>query len=157
MIKRQIFYSFHYENDVFRVHQIRNIGALDDNKPVSPNDWETIKRAGDNAIKKWIDDNMNYRSCVVVLIGEQTSDRKWVKYEITKAYSEGKALLGIYIHNLQDPRTGKCNMGKNPFAQFPFGTKILCKNPSANNAYNDIRNNLELWIEEAIQQNKNLI
>ena len=39
MAKRQIFYSFHYDNDVFRVQQIRNIGALEDNKPVSVNDW----------------------------------------------------------------------------------------------------------------------
>ena len=37
MAKRQIFYSFHYDNDVFRVQQIRNIGALEDNKPVSAN------------------------------------------------------------------------------------------------------------------------
>ena len=64
--KRQIFYSFHYDNDVFRVAQIRSIGALEDNKPVSANDWEKVKQGGDKAIEKWIDDNMNYRSCVVV-------------------------------------------------------------------------------------------
>ena len=73
--KRQIFYSFHFENDVFRVQQIRNMGALEDNKPVSHNDWETVKRGGDNAIEKWINDNMNYRSCVVVLIGGETYKR----------------------------------------------------------------------------------
>lgn len=38
--KRQIFYSFHYDNDVTRVQQIRNIGALEDNTPVSHNDWD---------------------------------------------------------------------------------------------------------------------
>lgn len=27
MLKRQIFYCFHYDNDVFRVQQIRNIGG----------------------------------------------------------------------------------------------------------------------------------
>ena len=43
MAKRQIFYSFHYDNDVFRVQQIRNMGALDGNEPVSKNDWETVK------------------------------------------------------------------------------------------------------------------
>ena len=57
--KRQIFYSFHFANDVFRVQQIRNIGALEDNKPVSANDWEEVKKKGDAAIEKWIDDNMN--------------------------------------------------------------------------------------------------
>lgn len=40
MAKRQIFYSFHFDNDVMRVQQIRNIGAIEDNKPISPNDWD---------------------------------------------------------------------------------------------------------------------
>jgi hypothetical protein len=76
MPKRQIFYSFHFANDVMRVQQIRNIGALEDNKPVSENQWEDIKRKGDDAIKRWIDDNMSYRSCVIVLIGTETAERK---------------------------------------------------------------------------------
>ena len=42
--KRQVFYSFHFDNDVFRVQQIRNIGAIEGNTPVSPNEWETVKK-----------------------------------------------------------------------------------------------------------------
>ena len=84
-MKRQVFYSFHYKNDVRRVSQVRNIGALEDNKPVSDNEWEEVKRKGDDNIKKWINDNMNYRSCVIVMVGEETANRKWVKYEIEKA------------------------------------------------------------------------
>lgn len=42
--KRQVFYSFHYNNDVLRVSQIRSIGALEDNKPVSANDWEEVRK-----------------------------------------------------------------------------------------------------------------
>lgn len=51
MEKRQIFYSFHYANDVMRVQQIGNIGMLEDNSPVSPNEWEKIKRSGDREIE----------------------------------------------------------------------------------------------------------
>ena len=40
MTKRKVFYSFHYDNDVFRVQQIRNMGLIDGNEPVSPNNWE---------------------------------------------------------------------------------------------------------------------
>jgi hypothetical protein len=101
-MKRQVFYSFHYKNDVRRVSQVRNIGALEDNKPVSDNEWEEVKRKGDDNIKKWINDNMNYRSCVIVMVGEETANRKWVKYEIEKAWNDGKGVLGIYIHNLKD-------------------------------------------------------
>lgn len=156
MVKRQIFYSFHYANDVMRVQQIRNIGMLEDNSPVSPNEWEKIKRSGDRKIEKWIDDNMKYRSCVVVLIGTETASRPWVQYEIKKAWVDGKGLLGIYIHNIRDPRTGICRKGANPFAQFELNGKnfadiVPCYDPNPWNAYNDIRNNLEDWIEDAIR------
>ena len=69
-------------------------------------------------------------------------------------------MLGIYIHNLKDPNTGKCNKGVNPFNQFIFKDKngtikiIPVKNPLVNDAYNDIRNNLEDWVEEAINNIK---
>lgn len=155
--KRQIFYSFHYDNDVMRVQQIRNIGALEDNAPVSVNDWETVKRGGDRAIEKWIDDNMKYRSCVVVLIGKETANRKWVKHEIRKAWEDGKGLVGIYVHNFSCPRNGKCSYGPNPFEQFTFndGSKlssiVKCYNPNPSDPYNDVKNNIEKWIEEAIK------
>lgn len=160
MAKRQTFYSFHYDNDVFRVHQIRNIGALEDNKPISPNNWETVKKGGNKAIEKWIDDNMNYRSCVVVLIGEETASRPWVKYEIKKAWKDGKGLLGIHVHNLKCPNRGKSKKGVNPFDQFTFNdgtrlsSKVNCYDPSAFDAYADITKNIEAWVEKAIAQRK---
>ncbi len=101
MAKKQIFMSFHFDNDVMRVQQIRNIGALEGNEPVSVNTWEEVKRKGNASIEKWIDDNMKYRSCVVVLVGEETASRPWVKHEIKKAWKDGKGLFGIYIHNLK--------------------------------------------------------
>ncbi len=160
MAKRQVFYSFHFDNDVMRVQQVRNIGAIEDNKPVAANDWEKIRKSGDEAIKKWIADNMDYRSCVVVLVGEDTANRPWVKYEIKKAWKDEKGLVGIYIHNLKDPKTGKSNKGTNPFEQFKVGEKSLssivkCYNPDSSDAYNDIKKNLEDWIEEAIEIRNN--
>lgn len=159
MAKRQIFYSFHFKNDVMRVQQIRNIGALEDNKPVSANDWEEVKKKGDAGIEKWIDDNMSYRSCVVVLVGEETASRPWVKYEIKKAWKDGKGLVGIHAHNLTCPNNGKGKKGVNPFDQFTVGDKKLsslvnCYDPSASDAYGDIKKNLETWIEKAINQRK---
>lgn len=163
--KRQIFYSFHYDNDVFRVQQIRNMGALEENTPVSSNEWETVKKGGDKAVEKWIDDNMKNRTCVIVLIGEKTSERPWVKYEIEKAWNDGKGVLGIYIHNLIDPRYsktpllyGKSNQGLNPFQNFTMkrddaklSTIVKCHNPTSTDAYNSIKNNIGNWIEEAIK------
>ena len=167
MAKRQVFYSFYFDNDVFRVMQIRHIGSIEGNNPVSANEWEEArKRPG--AIEKWIDENMKYRSCIIVLVGEETVNRPWVKYEIAKAWNDKKGLLGIYIHSLKDPRYssnpplyGKCRQGQNPFDQFKFdnGRKLAsivkCYNPSATDAYNDIAQNIESWIEEAIRIRNN--
>ena len=167
-IKRQIFYSFHYDNDVFRVQQIRNIGSLEDNAPVSVNEWETIKRGGDKAIENWIDDNMRYKSCVVVLVGEETHKRPWVRHEIKKAWADGKGILGIHIHNFKCAKTvksnpysnGKCTQGINPFDTFTISGKAMsslvhCYNPNSNDPYNDVKENLEKWVETAIQVRSN--
>lgn len=51
MIKRQVFYSFHFKNDSWRAGQVRNIGVVEGNMPVSSNDWEEVKRKGDDSIK----------------------------------------------------------------------------------------------------------
>lgn len=160
MIKRKIFYSFHFNNDVMRVQQVRNIGVIEGNSPVTPNEWESIKAAGDEEVEKWIDENMNNKSCVVVLIGEETYKRKWVKKEIQKAWSKGKGLVGIYIHNLNCPNTGNCRQGENPFKQFTIDGKdlssiIKCYNPSSYDAYNSIKNNIDTWIQEAIDIRNN--
>jgi len=161
MAKRQIFYSFHFKNDVMRVQQIRNIGVLEGNEPVSKNNWEELKRKGEKAIKKWIDDNMKNRSCVVVLIGSETANRKWVNYEIEKAWNEGKGLVGIYIHNLKCPNNGKDKKGSNPFENFTLdngkkklSTVVKTHSPSFLNAYKDIESNIDDWIEEAIEIRK---
>ena len=158
--KRRVFYSFHYDNDVFRVQQIRNMGAIEGDEPVSKNDWETVKKGGNKAIEKWIDDNMFGKSCVVVLVGEDTHKRPWVIHEIEKAWNDGKGLVGIYIHNLKDPKTGTCSKGTNPFEQFSMknGKKlsdyVKCHNPKTTDAYNDIKANLAGWIEDAIDSRK---
>lgn len=55
-----------------RVQQIRNIGILEDNKPVSSNDWEKVKKSGELGIKRWINSNLEFKTCLVVLIGTET-------------------------------------------------------------------------------------
>ena len=105
--KRRVFYSFHFDNDVWRTGQVRNIGAVDHDEPVSDNAWEEVKRGGDAAIQKWIDGQIDTGSCAIVLIGSQTDNRKWIYYEIRKAWNDKKGLLGIHIHRLLSPNPPK--------------------------------------------------
>ena len=156
---RRVFYSFHYKPDNWRASQVRNIGKVEGNSPASDNDWEKVTKAGNKAIEKWIDEQMHGRSCVVVLVGSNTAKRKWIDYEIKKAWESGKGVLGIHVNKLKDSNGDTSNKGANPFAHFKVGDTpmtelVKCYTPSgatSKAAYDDISDNLEDWIEKAIE------
>lgn len=118
---RRVFFSFHYKPDNARASQVRNMGVVDGNKPATDNDWEEITGKGDKAIQKWIDDQLEGKSCAVVLIGEKTARRKWINYEIKEAWNNKKGLLGIYIHRLKNLDGEHSSKGDNPFDEFTVG------------------------------------
>lgn len=157
-VKRRVFFSFHFQNDVMRVQQVRNIGAIEGDTKVSKNDWEEVKRKGETSIESWIDNNMNGCSCIVVLIGSETAGRKWVKYEIEKAWRGGKGLVGIYIHNLKCPQNGTSKKGKNPFDFVVDGQRLSdiveCHDPDNlfSSAYNQIAGNINDWANKAVKK-----
>lgn len=86
-----------------------------------------------------------------------------MKYEIRKAWNDGKKLLGIYIHNLKDSAGEKSDKGKNPFENSTIGEGnnkkslsdiVKAYNPpysKSKSVYDHIKENLEDWIEEAIK------
>lgn len=155
MAKVPVFYSFHYANDVFRVQQVRNIGVVDGNEPVTPNEWEEVKRKGDAAVERWIDESLKYKRCVIVLVGSETASRKWVKYEIKRAWELGKGVFGIHIHNLKCPRTGICAKGTNPFSAWNVNGQSMaklvpCYDPPFGDAYGHISRNIAAWVSQAI-------
>ncbi len=158
-MKRRVFFSFHYEPDAWRVSQIRSIGALERNRPVTDNDWEQIKRGGADAIKRWIAGQMKYRSCTVVLVGSNTANRKWINYEIVKSWNDGMGVVGIHIHGLEDQNGSTSSKGKNPFDFISDGNGVLlssivkCYNPSGFNGtqrYAWISQDLANAVDEAI-------
>lgn len=156
---RKVFFSFHYKPDNWRAAQVRTMGIIEGNAPVSDNDWETIAGGGDAKIEKWINDQMHGKSCVIVLIGSETAGRRWINYEIEKAWYEKKGVVGIYIHNLKDSSGKQTFKGKNPFEDvtieglFKLSSIVKTYNPSSwksQGVYNDIKDNIEDWVEEAI-------
>ncbi|MBK8945388.1 MAG: TIR domain-containing protein [Ignavibacteriae bacterium] len=156
---RKVFFSFHYKPDNWRTSQVRNIGAIEGNKPASDNKWEEVTDGGDEAIQKWIDDNMYGRKCTIVLIGENTAGRKWINYEIKKAWKDGKGVLGIHIHNLKNSLGEQAKKGNNPFIGISIdGTtlsdKIKVYDPpysTSTYVYDNIKENISDWIEKAIE------
>jgi MTH538 TIR-like domain (DUF1863) len=158
-VPRRVFYSFHYDNDCWRTQQVRNIGFIEGNKPVSANDWESVKRGGDAAIKTWIKNQLAGRSCTVVLIGTHTAYRPWVIHEIVESWNERKGVVGIRVHQLKDQNGYQSLPGQNPFAQVNVNGRTLdtiartygSTSGDSKETYEFISNGISKWIEEAIQ------
>lgn len=157
---RRVFFSFHFANDYWRTQQVRNINALEGNAICTPNAWEEIKKKGNAQIEKWIADNMTGKSCVVVLVGAETANRKWVTHEISRAWNDNRGVLGIRINRLLNSSGESSVAGANPFENVTFtgsgktlaGTVPL-KTPAGTTSkevYASITANIETWIEEAI-------
>lgn len=162
---RRVFFSFHFAKDFWRTQQVRNINALEGQTLVKTNAWEEIKRKGNAAIERWIEDEMHGKSCVVVLVGADTAERPWVIHEISKGWNDGKGVLGVRIDKLLDADSKPCVAGANPFSKVTFKNtgKTLAdlaplKVPAgfdSKSAYSSIANNIESWIEEAIRIRNN--
>ncbi|HCS61973.1 MAG TPA: molecular chaperone Tir [Microbacterium sp.] len=155
---KSVFYSFHYDNDAWRVQQIINIGALDGQTILNSQDWEAVKRQGDAAIQKWIDEQMSYKKAVVVLIGSGTVNRPWVQYEIEKAWNAKKPLVGVRIHGLADSSGSTDSAGADPFAKVALqggGTVadyVPVYTPSGSTSkgvHADISANIASWVDNA--------
>lgn len=162
---RRVFYSFHYKPDNWRVAKIRNIGVIEGNKPASDNDWETIVGGGDKKIENWIAEQMQGRSCTIVLIGANTAGRKWITHEIVKSWDKGMGVLGIHIHNIENSKGEQCAKGSNPLYHVkhtPSGNRLssIAKTydsprTTSSGVYQYIADNIDDWIEEAIKIRNN--
>ncbi|MDK7587466.1 TIR domain-containing protein [Alcaligenes faecalis subsp. phenolicus] len=161
---RRVFFSFHYNNDYWRTQQVRNIGAIEGQPVCTPNAWEEIKRKGNAAIEKWIDDNLTGKSCVVVLVGSETANRPWVRREIVKGWDAGKGVVGIRINKLLDSSSNASPAGDNPFDKIGYGTTgrqlssvVKLIDPpgfDSKTVYASIASGIDGWIEDAIARRK---
>jgi len=135
------------------------MGAIEGQPLMSANSWETVKEKGDQAIKDWIEENLKGKSCLIVLVGEKTSGRRWVKHEIKEAWRKGKGVLAIYVHNLKDASGSQCSKGTDPFTSFIVEGEPMTKYAKAYDppyststyVYDHISENIESWIERAIE------
>ncbi len=155
------FTSFHFDRDFWRVQQVRNMGAIEGNEIIAPQAWESVKRQGRAAIEKWIDGEMKDKSAVVVLVGNETASRPWVKYEIEKAWNERRPLVGVRIHGLKDNDGHTDTQGANPFAGIkttsgsPLSSYVTLHSPTGSNSqavYKNISDNLATWVANAYKR-----
>lgn len=152
------FYSFHFDNDVVRAGQVRNIGAVEGDQVVDDNSWEKVKRGGDAGIKAWIDRQMAACDVVIVLVGADTASRHWVDYEIRRAWDTKKRLFGIRINGLKNFQGQTSYAGANPFDSVGLtdGRRLSNVVPlytpagaTSQEVYSSIANQIKEWIRTA--------
>lgn len=156
---RRVFFSFHFERDILRVGQIRNSNLLRAGDTpsgfVDSADWESIRRQGDDAVRRWINSQLEGTSVTVVLIGAETANRPWINYEIIESVKRGNGLLGVYIHNVRDLRLQTDSQGANPFSYLNWnngqGERLDGTYPVYDWVDDNGRVNLPSWIERAAQ------
>lgn len=138
---RRVFFSFKYD-DVSRAMIVRNSWVTQGTQAagfIDAADRENLKKQGDSAIKRWIDDQLNGTTVTAVLVGADTCNSRWVKYEIDKSKQLGHGLLGIDISKIKDLKgstSERCGM-------IPSGYKFYLWNND------DGYTNMGDWIEEA--------
>lgn len=119
---RRVFFSFHYE-DVHRVNVVRHSDTITRkytgvSRFADRSLWETAKSQGATAIKRLINPQLEYTSVTCVLIGQQTWERPWVRYELLKSLARANGIFGVRIHDVgfAPRKTSLGYAGENAFA-----------------------------------------
>jgi len=138
---RKVFFSFKYD-DVQRAMNVRNsnviTGAIKSGF-IDKADFEEVERKGDNAIKAWIDKQLEGTTVTVVLVGENTNKSRWVKSEIEQSIARGNGILTIDISKIKDlseKTTNCCSLRVKGYKHY------LWNNDNG-------RDNLGKWVEDA--------
>jgi hypothetical protein len=154
---RRVFFSFHYKRDSIRVSQIRECNTVSDHFEETPfltgSEWETIERQGDTAIQNWIDNQMKGCSVVVVLVGLETANRPWVKYEVAKAHRDGKGIVCINMAGMKNMQSQVDPAGPSPLTTVTDSNGRTLASLSKYKTYSWLgdsgRSNVDKWISEA--------
>jgi len=136
------FFSFYYDEDIWRASNVRNSGALntEDIEFIDASLWEEAETKGADAIKKLIDAALAKSTVTCVLIGTNTASRRWVKYEISESERLGKGLFGIHVYRIKDRNGNESEQGANPL---PAGYPVYLWNKDKG------AENLGKWVNAA--------
>jgi hypothetical protein len=123
---RRVFFSFHYDRDIWRANQVRNcnvVAGTDIAGFFDHSEYEEAKKKGREGIERMINRNLRGTSVTVVLIGKETASRPWVRYETKKSIERDNGLLGIRIHHLKN-QYGESDWWPGATPNVPNGVKF---------------------------------
>jgi hypothetical protein len=115
---RKTFFSFHYQEDVWRVWNVRNCLVVSKDQEADGffdgSVFEASKKESDEALKTFLRNGLKNTSVTCVLAGQYTSSRRWVRYEIVRSVLKGNGLLTVDIHGLRNDKQLLGVKGTNP-------------------------------------------
>lgn len=115
---RKTFFSFHYQEDVWRAWNVRNclVVSKDQNAEgfFDGSLFEASKKEGDEALKAFLRNGLKNTSVTCVLAGQYTAARRWVRYEIVRSVLKGNGLLTVDIHGVENSKEELGVKGSNP-------------------------------------------
>jgi hypothetical protein len=121
---RRVFFSFHYEDvSSFRANVVRNSWLCNregESSFIDASLWEAARKQGDAALKRLIDNGLHNTSVTAVLIGSQTFQRRWVRYEIAKSFARGNGIFAVHVNSIRDKDQSIQPLGPNPLDHLYF-------------------------------------
>lgn len=117
---KRVFFSFHYQDVIdFRANVVRNHWLTKPNRESAgffdASIWESAKKTGSMAVKRLINKGLKNTSKTCVLIGSDTYNRRWVRYEIFRSIYDGNDVIGVHINKIKGKNGLTKNYGPNPF------------------------------------------
>lgn len=82
--------------------------------------FEATKRTGDENLKRFLRDGLKNTSVTCVLVGSETSLRRWVRYELLQSFICGNGILAVQIHQIANLEKKTCTAGGNPLKCIAF-------------------------------------
>jgi hypothetical protein len=126
-VARRTFFSFHYKPDVTRAWVVRNSwvtkvsqGEREDAGFFDSSVFEAAQRKGDDVLKQFLREGLKNSTVTCVLVGAQTTLRRWVRYEIFRSFMRGNGLFAVRIHTIAGFDKMQSAKGPNPFNDLAF-------------------------------------
>lgn len=107
--------------DIQRAKRVRHRYEMKGGKVMGfpkPDQWKKILARGNEAIRYWVEDQINFSDVTVVLIGANTHKDPVVRQAVTTCHQLEKGMLGIYIHGIRTDNGRTSPKGVNPFDCF---------------------------------------
>lgn len=106
-MKHKVFVSYHHAKDQLKADYIRTHYGENDTLIDRSLESAYIGLSDDMILSKIRTDHLKYSTVTIVLIGEETSNRKWVDWEINaslRPYGDRtiNGLLGIYLPSAKE-------------------------------------------------------